>query len=100
MEHFDQRQDAGDGLERRAVPRRRVLLGASLTFNRGYGAFECVIRNESSTGAHLQFGDTSAVPRTFELRRNGDPVSREATVRWRRPTELGIEFKSRAATTV
>jgi len=78
--------------ERRAAPRRRVLKGAKLSFNRGYGALECVACNESETGALLVFGETSAVPAMFELTFNGSDRTRPARVRWRTPTLVGVEF--------
>ena len=33
--------------ERRAALRRRVLKGATVSFNNGYSSFECVVRNQS-----------------------------------------------------
>ncbi len=78
--------------ERRAVQRRRVLKGARLSFNRGYGAMECTVRNESTTGALLVFGETSAVPAMFDLTITGSEKPRSARVRWRTPTLVGVEF--------
>lgn len=79
-----------EGLDRRDEKRRRVLRGARLTFNKGYGAFECMVRNQSDKGARLSFGETSAVPSTFDLEISGDGVRRSAHVRWRTQTELGV----------
>jgi hypothetical protein len=84
--------DGGVSPERRAVGRRRVLKGARLTFNKGYGALECVVRNESQTGALLVFGETAAVPSSFELEINGSGQARVARVRWRTPTLVGVEY--------
>jgi hypothetical protein len=78
--------------ERRAEPRRRVLKGATLGFNRGYGAMECVVRNESKRGALLAFGETTAVPTSFELRIAGQDQPRQARVRWRSLTSVGVEL--------
>lgn len=83
--------------ERRMEQRRRVFRGAQLRFNRGYGAFECVVRNESESGARLQIADTSAVPAHFELVLNGEATGRLAHVRWRRADALGVQFEPRAA---
>lgn len=80
--------------DRRAAPRRRVLKGAKLSFNRCYGALECVARNESETGALLVFGETAAVPAVFDLAINGAGAARPARVRWRSPTLVGVEFTS------
>jgi hypothetical protein len=81
-----------DHAERRSQPRRRVLKGAIIRFNKGYGAFECVVRNLSENGAKLTFGDTSAVPAVFELKIAGDQQMHEAHVRWRSPDSVGVSF--------
>jgi hypothetical protein len=78
--------------ERRATPRHRTLKGATLEFNRGFGAFECVVRNLSEGGARLVFGDTLGVPTRFDLRIGPDGEWRPALVRWRGLTDLGIAF--------
>jgi hypothetical protein len=78
--------------ERRGAPRRRVLKGATLSFNKGYGALECVVRNESEKGALLGFGETSAVPPAFAMTIKGSDVPRAAQVRWRTMTQVGVEF--------
>lgn len=78
--------------ERRRETRRRALKGATLTFNGGYGAFECVVRNISEVGARLTFGEASAVPSRFDLAMSGDVRSRAAVVRWRSLTDVGVEF--------
>lgn len=78
--------------DRRAEPRRRVLKGGTLTFNNGYGALECVVRNLSAHGAKLEFGDTAAVPPRFGLRVSGEGGARLAHVRWRTMTAIGVEL--------
>lgn len=78
--------------DRRSGDRRRVLKGARLSFNKGYGAFECVARNLSDGGARLVFGETSAIPSAFSLLIAGEDAPRPATVRWREMTALGVSF--------
>lgn len=78
--------------ERRTADRRRVLKGARLAFNKGFGAYECVVRNISDKGARLSFGETSAVPSQFDLQIAGEDLFRKATVRWRTMTALGVSF--------
>lgn len=78
--------------ERRTAPRHRVLKGATLSFNQGYGAFECLVRNLSANGARLSFGDASAVPPAFALTIKGESGRRAARVRWRSRTDLGVSF--------
>lgn len=76
----------------RAEIRRRVLKGAVLTFNSGFGAFEAVVRDQSRNGARLAFGETVGVPPLFRLAIRGEAVERMARVRWRSPTLIGVEF--------
>lgn len=78
--------------DRRTEPRHRVLKGGTLTFNKGYGALECVARNLTARGALLCFGETSAVPPHFTLRLSGEDAGRQAKVRWRTMTHVGVEF--------
>jgi hypothetical protein len=53
---------------------------------------ECVVRNETGRGALLAFGETTAVPTSFELRVAGQHEPRHAQVRWRNLTSVGVEF--------
>lgn len=78
--------------DRRATMRYRVFKGAALTFDNGYGARECVVRNLSDAGAGLSFGDTTGVPPGFDLRISGENRVRVARVRWRTDTVMGVEF--------
>jgi hypothetical protein len=78
--------------EQRQEQRSRVLKGGTLSFNRGYGALECVVRNVSAHGAKLSFGETGAVPQQFSLRIGPDGEWRQAEVRWRGMTEVGVSL--------
>ncbi len=79
--------------DRRVARRNRVLKGALLTFNKGYGAFECTVRDLNDAGARLSFGDASAVPSSFILRVSGDERARLASVRWRSASMVGVAFE-------
>jgi len=76
--------------ERRMERRRRVLRGATLRFNGGFGVVEGLMRNESEHGAQLSFGDATGVPHGFELVVNG--AARAALVRWRSVRLVGVQF--------
>jgi hypothetical protein len=78
--------------DRRRDDRRRVLKGARLAFNRGYGALETVVKNLSARGALLSFGDTMTVPTHFDLLIAGEVTPRKASVRWRSLTAVGVVF--------
>ena len=78
--------------ERRIEERRRVLRGATLGFNKGYGALEGLVKNQSEHGARISFGDTAAVPNAFDLSISGDDRRRPAKVVWRTMREVGVEI--------
>lgn len=79
--------------DRRAALRRRVLKGATLTFNRGFSAFECVVRNQSAEGALLSLAETFSLPAQFEVAIAGDDALRRARVRWRSMNAIGVRFE-------
>jgi hypothetical protein len=81
------------GAERRTAHRQRVLKGATLTFNKGYSAFECVARNLSEGGAKLSLAETFALPTDFRLAIAGKAGVRLAHVVWRKPSEIGVSFE-------
>jgi hypothetical protein len=85
---------ANTNVERRASQRRRVLKGATLTFNRGYSAFECVVRNQSDGGARLSLAETFAIPATFSLAIAGEKDAHVAHVVWRKSDEMGVTYVS------
>ena len=75
--------------ERRAEIRRRVLKGATVSFNNGYSSFECVVRNQSERGARLSFAETFSLPKTFWLMISGERPMK-AEVRWSSMTAVGV----------
>lgn len=72
--------------------RQRVLKGATLTYNRGFCALECTVRNRSDTGARLAFGETMGLPPRFDLAVDGQQP-RPARVVWRSMIAAGIVFE-------
>lgn len=86
------------GAERRAAHRQRVLKGATLFFNNGFSAFECVVRNLSDGGARLSLAETFGLPKTFRLMIAGEGTARIAQVVWRRQDAIGVSFGARSLT--
>lgn len=78
--------------ERRSERRHRVLKGATITFNKGYGALQCVVRNMTENGALLAFGETTGIPPQFDIKFAGSDEVRRAHICWRRPQFVGISF--------
>ena len=77
---------------RRAEPRARTLKRGLLVFHDGYSAFDCTVRNLSSRGAKLLFGEAVGVPNHFNLAIRPSHDRRACTVRWRSEGALGVSF--------
>ncbi len=77
--------------ERRDSNRQRALKGAQIIFNNRSSAVDCTIRNISQAGARLVFHTSLLLPERFDLRFS-DGQEHHCVVRWRKPTECGVEF--------
>ena len=53
---------------------------------------ECVVRDVSSTGARISFGNAAFLPKTFSLRFGGE--DHKVTVKWQRGLEAGVRFQT------
>ena len=84
------------GDERRSEHRRRILKGAVLKFNNGFGNLECVVRNLTSSGARVSMGQTNGIPSRLQVHISGERTPIEALVRWRNPRDIGLSFLLRA----
>ncbi len=78
--------------DRRTERRRKVLKGGHIAFNGGYSAYECVVKDISSSGARLAFGDEAAAPHEFALSIKGEVRARPARVVWRYRGQMGVAF--------
>lgn len=77
--------------ERRLSPRLRTLKGARIIYNNGSNTRDCTIRNLSTGGSKLVMETTMGLPENFVLVLE-DGSLRRCTVRWRKFSELGVEF--------
>ena len=78
-------------LEQRLSPRRNTVIAAIIAFDGGRTRIACIIRNLSETGAKLEVGSVTNIPRTFDLvvpRVRPQPC----TVMWRSLKEIGVQF--------
>jgi hypothetical protein len=85
-----------DGDERRTEHRRRILKGAVIQFNNGFGNLECVLRNLTSKGARISMGQTAGIPTHLQIHIAGERSPVEATVQWRTRRDIGLRFLLKA----
>ncbi len=76
--------------ERRGDLRESAPQKAMVRFGRAAPA-PCVVRDVSDSGARISFENPALVPPRFEIR-IGNASWRQAQVRWRNRTEVGVEF--------
>lgn len=79
--------------ERRDGRRQKVLKHGVISFERNKQVFECVVRNESETGATLFLNQADALPEEFNIMIL--PSSRKclARIRWRSGERVGVSFE-------
>lgn len=85
-------EDHPEGQERKDT-RHRTLKGARIVFGDGNQVFECVVRNQSATGALLVMSSTLGIPNRFQLLPNDESPPRACEVIWRDETSIGVAFK-------
>lgn len=87
---------AGDAapprIERRQTHRPRVLKGADIRFNKGYGAYSCTVKNLTDHGALVQMEDSTGLPPEFDFIIKGAETARTASVAWRKAGKAGLRF--------
>jgi len=77
-------------IERRAAPRRRVLKGATVTFDGNDLA--CTVRNLSASGAAIDFSSPVSVPPAFMLVIETDQFIRHCHPVWSNDRRIGVAF--------
>jgi hypothetical protein len=78
--------------EHRTAPRRRFLKAGRITF--GGGAFDCIVRNLSETGAALEVGSPVGIPERFTLVIDADHLHLPCRIVWRKETRIGVHFET------
>lgn len=74
--------------------RSRALKGAHAAFNHEYSAVPCTLRDESETGAKLQFDDGWWVPDHFTLFVDIDGYKVDCKKIWHKGNTYGVHFTS------
>jgi PilZ domain len=78
-------------IEKRAVPRHRVLKGGTLAFSGG-GGVDCTVRNISSNGARVDISNPVGLPEAFTLVIETDHFMRRCHAVWSSEKRIGVAF--------
>jgi len=76
---------------KRRASRRNVKRAAKISFARQH--LTCTVRNVSATGAAIQAANLAAIPDSFSLLMEMESKARRCAVVWRKPTQIGVEFR-------
>ncbi len=82
-------------VERRQAPRDKVIYGGTAEIAENGATRDCVIRNISKNGAHLEFGNTVRLPKDslrLTIARKGRSFM--ARVIWLRDNFVGVAFNT------
>ncbi len=79
-------------LERRRVPRTRVLKGAKIILNDRSSLSDCTVRNLTNVGASVHVPSTMGIPDVFALSFDCGRSSRQCLVIWRAENKIGVSF--------
>jgi len=78
-------------IEKRAVPRHRVLKRGSIAFSGG--GIDCTVRNLSATGAGLDVASPVGLPARFTLVIEADQFIRRCHSVWNSDKRVGVAFE-------
>ena len=81
-------------IERRQSTRSRVIYGGVVGYNRRQTTVECVIRDFSDTGAHIEFTDPAVLPDIVDLLVAKKNRAFTARVAWRQSNRVGLAFRA------
>jgi hypothetical protein len=83
---------APEGADRRTEHRSRTLKSARIIFNQGQSVFDCVVRNQSPSGALLEISNMLGIPSRFDIDIKLGLGKRPCTVRWHTDRLMGVQF--------
>ena len=81
-------------IERRQSIRSRVIYSGVVGYNRRQTTVECVIRDFSDTGAHIEFTDPAVLPDIVDLLVAKKNRAFTARVAWRQSNRVGLAFRA------
>ena len=79
-------------LDRRTTSRMRAFKGGRIEFNRHWPSVDCVVRNLSKAGAHLELPDEANTPLEFSLVFTMTDEARACRQIWRQGKHIGVQF--------
>ena len=77
-------------MERRAIPRKPVLMSGAIEF--AGSAINCLIRDMTISGAALDVADPRDIPERFNLVFKADSTHIPCHVIWRQEERIGVAF--------
>ena len=77
-------------MERRAIPRKPVLMSGAIQF--AGSAINCLIRDMTISGAALDVADPRDIPERFNLVFKADETHIPCHVVWRQDERIGVAF--------
>ncbi len=77
-------------MERRAIPRKPVLMSGAIQF--AACTINCLVHDMSISGAALEISDPPSVPDRFNLVFKADGTQIPCRVVWRQEERIGVAF--------
>lgn len=77
--------------DKRGTQRKRVLLGARITYRGHATSIDCRVRDLSEEGACLLVASPLGIPDTFDLALNDGSI-KSCAVKWRKADRIGVSF--------
>ena len=77
-------------MERRAIPRKPVLMSGAIQF--AGGAINCLVRDMTISGAALDVADPHDIPERFNLVFKADGTHIPCHVVWRQEERISVAF--------
>lgn len=79
-------------VERRALPRQRVIKGAKITYGNFMFLQDCTVYDLTKGGARLRMIKPAPVPEAFHVFFNDTHTICAARVVWRKGRDIGVAF--------
>ena len=77
--------------ERRQYPRMHVLKSATIVVGTS-SVFDCIVRDLSSGGAHIQIPNAIGLPEAVDVTFDSGHTFRPCRLKWRSLNDIGVEF--------